>query len=193
MSILKYLYNKTRRGECLDTTTPKINDTICRLHNILYDQFLTNKPIYELTITFDDRKINVNAIDDIHSLVKFILREYPSFDFFVMREWSKAGAGRLHYHGILKQNCGGQTELARLKAKLKHVFGRDCRVGYISFYDSYITYILKRTLQEYNVLYTEWYSSLLIHSLLTDLEYSPPEIYNYDKLLELQNKRTRKN
>lgn len=158
------------------------------MHNLFYNNVLSTA--FELRIDFDPKKINTDAVEDCHKLVRIVLDDYKKhFEYIVMREWGQNGTGRLHYHGLIKQTSGGQTQMAKLRSYLKRVFGRRSDIKCITYPISYIPYMLKRTIQEDNILYKEWFSSLLIKSVYMNIdEYTPPEIYNYEYLL---NKRTK--
>nr|UOF79005.1 hypothetical protein [Cressdnaviricota sp.] len=145
-------------------------DKIYQLHNILYDHYTETTP-YELTITFDDKKLkriwntDINHEDDVFSAVRCIMHEFDNnFKWFVIREWSDHGIGRLHFHGILNQIKGGQTQMAKLQNTLKRYFGRDCRIKNIYSIENYICYMLKRIYREHYYLPEEWVSSELLHT-----------------------------
>lgn len=192
------MYDETEEGvlaKALDANTPvETKGKVTKLHNIIKTLFYeTNHTPFELTITFDSKKINIDAIDDIHRLIRVILQSYSLyFNWFVIREWSNQGTGRLHYHGIINQVKGGQTMMAKLKANLKRTFGKDCRIGFITYFDSYIPYILKRIIEEEDLLQSEWISSFMIHSYYITDEYDETKYYTYSDLLDYKNKRTKK-
>jgi len=150
---------------------------ITHLHNMVYEDY-SEEQSYEMTITFDDKKLRRIFHTDIHdergveiavkAVIQSNIRVENSFKWFIMREWSEAGLGRLHYHGIITQKRGGQTEMAHLQGILKRYFGRDCRIKNIYELDGYIMYMLKRTYQEGNHLPNEWLSSELMHTNFND-------------------------
>nr|UOF78861.1 putative rep [Cressdnaviricota sp.] len=180
-------------ANALGAITPeKRHERIVKLHNTVHKLFYDNplSTSFELRIDFDPKKVNTDAVEDCHRLVRIVLDDYKKhFEYIVMREWGQHGTGRLHYHGLIKQTSGGQTSMAKLRSYLKRIFGRRSDIKFITYPTSYIPYMLKRTIQEDNILYKEWFSSLLIKSVYMNIdEYRPQEIYNYEYLL---NKRTK--
>jgi len=162
------------------------NKQITQLHNKVYEEF-SEEQSYEMTITFDDKKLKRIFKTDVHDevfveiAVKTILQEQrvlSNFKWFVIREWSEAGLGRLHYHGILTQVKGGQTQMAHLQGVLKRYFGRNCRIHNIYDIDGYICYMLKRTYKEEDLLYNEWMSTELIHTYFNDDINAPHYTWN---------------
>lgn len=155
----------------LDKTDGEKEKTkITQLHSILYDHY-TNTTPYELTITFDDKKLkriwhtDRNHEEDVFAAVRMILHEHDNyFQWFIIREWSEHGFGRLHFHGILNQIKGGQTQMARLNSAIKRYFGADSRIKNIYNIECYITYILKRMYREQAYMPEEWVSNELLHT-----------------------------
>lgn len=156
------------------------------LHNMVYDEFKDTE-CYEMTITFDDKKLKriwkttINEYDSVESAVRVILHEFDNnFKWFVMREWSEGGLGRLHYHGIITLLKGGQTQIAKLQSRLRRYFGQSSRIQDICDKEKYIIYMLKRTYDENDYLPEEWFGSMLLHTYFTlDLE---EEKYNKECL-----------
>lgn len=185
MKVKNTLSDSSLSVNSLDNTDSEKEKTkITNLLNVLYDHY-TNTTPYELTITFDDKKLkniwhtDIYHDDDIYIAVRMIMHEHDNnFKWFIMREWGNNGMGRIHFHGIINQIKGGQTAMAKLQASLKRYFGRDCRINNMYNTKSYIMYITKRLYQEKHLLPEEWVSSELLHTWLNIFyeEINAPEI-----------------
>lgn len=194
--IMEYLYSvedKSIRSEgvinLLSDITPESKvRAVEKLHNIVHTCFYDGEETaFELMITFDPKKVNVLAIDNIHKDVENVLyRKNKYFGWFVMREFGQDGIGRVHYHGLIKQIRGGQTEMAKLQAYLKITFGRMSYIRHIREPDRYIAYMLKRHVQEGRNLIREYKSSYMIKQMIQDSSYDDTKRYTWGMLKDMQ-------
>lgn len=194
-SIVDYMYDNIEETKMsgvmnlLSEITPeKKKRKIVKLHNIVKTcWYECASTAFELMITFDSKKWNVNAIEEIHRHVEsFIYRKSSNFNTIVMREFGDGGLGRVHYHGLIKQIRGGQTEMAKVQAYIKNTYGFMSYIRHIREPMRYIAYMLKRTVQEENLLLREIKTTMMVKDMVRDDDYVDTEYYTWEMLKDYQ-------
>lgn len=196
MSVLDYLSNEegVKANDLSPLRPMTTKQQLIKLHNILQTEFYDepDRPAMEICITFDDKKVWVGAIDDLHLMVKVTLPKDAKV--FLIREFSP----RVHYHGIIK---GSNTAIGKYMALIKRLFGRVSYIKHISYPRSYIPYMLKDMWYENEMDYTRTCRTFLLTDMMVNtqykynidmIEYTGDEIQRINEE-RLQNKRTKNN
>lgn len=183
MNILDYTQG------ALNTLSPKRQATteeqLIKLHDILHHEFYQlGNTAFEVTITFDEKKIQISQLDDIHLLIKATVPD--NVKVFLIREFSETF--RPHYHGIIL--CRNQSILGKYQATLKRLFGRMCRIRHITYPLSYIPYMLKDLWSELELDYTRMVRTFLLTDIMDNLKV--PSTYTRDMINDLNARENKK-